>query len=175
MLSDILQIIFSSLSLGAIYALVALGIVLIFKATDLINFGQGDWVLAGGYVALILLQANVPLWAIFVLAPLLGAGLGVLIDLAVFRRLAGSSAWMFVLGSLAVGGLLREVAHFRFESNIFPFPSTFPTGTFELSGAFITAQSLWVIFSTGVLLLGVAMEGEPGCTALPWRQRSAPR
>jgi branched-chain amino acid transport system permease protein len=134
---------------------VALGIVMIFKATDLINFGQGDWVLAGAYIALTLVVWHVPLWAVFILAPLLGAALGALIDVGVFRRLSRSSAWVFVLASIAVGGLLREVAHLRYESNIFRFPSLFPSGRLEVGGAFITAQNLWVIAFTAVIVVAL--------------------
>jgi branched-chain amino acid transport system permease protein len=153
--SFVLQILLSSLTLGAIYALVALGLVLIFKATDLINFGQGEWVLAGAYIALALVLAQVPLPVVFLVAPLLGAALGALIDVAVFRRMAGSSAWVFVLASIAVGGLLRELAHLRYEANIFGFPTLFPGAPLELAGTFLTPHNLWVVLCTALIVLAL--------------------
>ena len=55
----LLQIFFNCMTLGAIYALVAAGIVIVFKATELINFGAGDWVLGGAYIALALVRGHV--------------------------------------------------------------------------------------------------------------------
>lgn len=155
MIANALQIIFSSLTLGSIYALVALGLVLIFKATDLINFGQGEWVLAGAYVSLTMLLWGMPFWAVFLIAPLVGAALGALIDIGIFRRISDSGGWVFVLMSIAVGGLLVELAHVRYEANIFAFPTFFPRDRIEIAGAFTTPHNLWVVGCTGLIVLGL--------------------
>lgn len=147
-----LQIVFSSLTLGSIYALVALGLVLIFKATDLINFGQGEWVLGGAYIALTLVLWNVPLWAVFIIAPLVGGLVGALLDYAVFRRVAKSTGWIFLLMSIAVGGLIREIAHLQYEANIFSFPTLFPRDRIEILGAFTTPHNIWVVACTGLIV-----------------------
>jgi branched-chain amino acid transport system permease protein len=153
-LGEALQILFSSLTLGSIYALVALGLVLIFKAADRINFGQGEWVLAGAYIALTLLIWELPLWAIFIVAPLVGAVLGVLLDVGIFRRLAASTGWIFVVASIAVGGLLREIAHVKYEANIFRFPSLFSRDTFQIvEGAFLTQHNIWVVACTAFIVM----------------------
>lgn len=141
----VVQILVNSLTLGAIYALVAVGLVIVFKATDLINFGAGDWVLAGGYIALALLIAGAPMPVILIAAPIGGAIMGIILDLLVFRRLLRATPWMFVVASLAVGGLLRELAIFRYQSQPFPFPALFPRDPFEVAGLLFVPQNLWVV------------------------------
>lgn len=147
----LIQILLNSMTLGAIYALVAVGIVIVFKATDLINFGAGDWVLAGGYIALALLIAGAPIWVILILAPLGGVIMGLVIDLLVFRRLLNASPWIFVVASLAVGGLLRELAIFRYQSQPFPFPAVFSRDPFKVGELLFVPQNLWVVGATLVV------------------------
>lgn len=148
----VIQILVTSLTLGSIYALVAVGLVIVFKATDLINFGAGDWVLAGGYIALALLIGGAPVWLVLILAPLGGALMGVLIDLLVFRRLIRATPWMFVVASLAVGGLLRELAIFRYQSQPYPFPAQFSRDSFDIGGILFVPQNLWVVAAALVVI-----------------------
>lgn len=152
----VVQILVSSLTLGAIYALVAVGLVIVFKATDLINFGAGDWVMAGGYIALALLIAGAPVWVVLIVAPLGGVLMGILIDLLVFRRLLRATPWMFVVASLAVGGLLRELAIFRYQSQPYPFPTQFPRDSFEFGGILFVPQNLWVVAAAIVVIGALA-------------------
>lgn len=152
MLADLLQIVYAAMTMGSIYALVALGLVLIFKATDLVNFGQGEWVLAGAYISLTFVLWGLPLWLVFIAAPLIGAGLGALIDTSVFRRVSKSGGWIFVVTSIAVGGLLGEIAHYRYESNIFGFPTLFSRESFTLFGASTTRHNIFVVGFSAFLI-----------------------
>lgn len=148
----VVQLLVNSLTLGAIYALVAIGLVLVFKSSDLVNFGAGDWVLAGAYIALALLTAGIPIGWILILAPLGGALMGLIIDRVVWRRMIHASPWTFVVASLAVGGLLRELVVLRWQSNPFPFPSTFSRDPFEVLGVRSTAQNVWVVCATAAVV-----------------------
>ena len=60
-MAELLQFVFSGLTVGAIYALVALGFTLIYKASDIINFAQGEFVMLGGMTTVFVAQAGVPL------------------------------------------------------------------------------------------------------------------
>ncbi len=148
----IIQLAVNSLTLGAIYALVAVGLVLVFKASDLINFGQGSFVMAGAYIGLIFLLAGLPIWLVLIISPLAGGLLGYVLDLAVFRRLYKASAWMFVVATLGVGGLLHQGIHAIFESNLYPFPPVFSTEPLQVKGIFFTYQNLWVPAATLVVI-----------------------
>lgn len=151
----LLQLVVSALVPGAIYTLVAVGLVLVFKASDLINFGQGEWVLAGAYIGLTFLVAGLPLWLVLVLSPLAGALMGYLLDLVIFRRLAKASPWIFVVASLGVGGLLRQIVLVIYEANVFPFPAVLSTKAVEAGGVYFTAQNLWVVGATLVIITGL--------------------
>ena len=153
----LLQIFFNCMTLGAIYALVAAGIVIVFKATDLINFGAGDWVLGGAYIALALVIGGAPIWLTLILAPVGGVIMGILIDLLVFRRLLSASPWMFVVASLAVGGLLRELAIFRYQSQPFPFPAVFSREPFDVGGILFVPQNLWIVGATLVVFAALML------------------
>ena len=58
----------SGLSIGLMYSLIALGFVLVYKATDAINFAQGEFVMLAGFMAVTALAANLPIWLAIVLA-----------------------------------------------------------------------------------------------------------
>src|SRR5262249_8846788 len=60
---ELMQFLFSGLTVGAIYALVALGFTIIYNASDVVNFAQGEFVMIGGMVTFFLFAAGVPLWA----------------------------------------------------------------------------------------------------------------
>lgn len=148
----VVQLLVNSLTLGAIYALVAIGLVLVFKSSDLVNFGAGDWVLAGAYIALALLTAGLPIGWVLVLAPVGGALMGLIIDRVVWRRMIHASPWTFVVASLAVGGLLRELVVLRYQSNPFPFPALFGRDPFEVLGVRSTGQNVWVVVATAAVV-----------------------
>ena len=144
----IIQLLVNALTLGSIYALAAVGLVLVFKASDLINFGQGSLVMAGAYIGLMFLLAGMPLWAVLIVGPVAGGLMGYLLDLLIFRRLSKASAWVFVVASLGVGGLLHELANAIFQSNLYPFPPLLSTEPQQWLGIYFTAQNLWVPVAT---------------------------
>jgi len=144
----IIQLLVNALTLGSIYALAAVGLVLVFKASDLINFGQGSLVMAGAYVGLVFLLSGMPLWAVLIVGPVAGGVMGYLLDLLIFRRLSKASAWVFVVASLGVGGLLHELANAIFQSNLHPFPPLLSTEPQQWLGIYFTAQNLWVPAAT---------------------------
>lgn len=82
------QVVASGITAGAVYALVALAFVLIYKGTRVVNFGQGEQVMLGGYLVLVLNTfAGLPFWLAVVLALSLAGLLGVLIEFLVLRRI----------------------------------------------------------------------------------------
>lgn len=148
----VIQLMVNALTLGAIYALVAVGLVLVFKASDIINFGQGSFVMAGAYIGLMLMLAGLPLWLVLIVSPLAGGLMGYFIDLTVFRSLYKQSPWIFVVATLGVGGLLHQGANAVFQSNLYPFPPMFSTEPIQVQGIFFTPQNLWVPAATLVVV-----------------------
>lgn len=89
-----LQIILSGVSQGCIYGLVALGFVLIYKATETVSFAQGELMMVGGFTALVTMQLiGLPFW-LAVLVCLVAVGLvGYLLERVVIRPVLGQTPW----------------------------------------------------------------------------------
>src|SRR5438067_13652022 len=90
-MSVALQLVVSGLALGSIYALVALSLVIINKATDVVNFAQGEMAMLGTFGALAALSAlKLPLWLVMLAALPAGALFGALVERVAMRALAGA-------------------------------------------------------------------------------------
>ena len=105
---QVLQLLINGLAQGCVYALVALGFVLIYKATETVNFAQGELMMVGGFIALIAGQVlGLPFWLALLLALGGAALLGFAVELFLLRPLLGQPAFTLVLMTLAVSMVLR--------------------------------------------------------------------
>lgn len=105
---QVIQIIVSGIALGCIYGLVALGFVLIFKATEAVSFVQGDLMMVGafvGYATIALLE--LPYWAAVIVTCSVMAVFGLLIQRVVIRRMVGEPALAILLVTVGLGYILR--------------------------------------------------------------------
>ena len=110
---DVLQLLVSGLANGCVYGLIALGFVLIYKATEQVNFAQGDMMMLGAYVTLGLTNSQfmgLPFWLSVPIAVVLMGVFGYLLDLFVLRRMFGQSQIAVVILTIALGFVLRFVA-----------------------------------------------------------------
>ena len=110
---DVLQLLVSGLANGCVYGLIALGFVLIYKATEQVNFAQGDMMMLGAYVTLGLTNSQfmgLPFWFLVPMAVVLMGVFGYLLDLFVLRRMFGQSQIAVVILTIALGFVLRFVA-----------------------------------------------------------------
>jgi branched-chain amino acid transport system permease protein len=110
---DVMQLIVSGLANGCVYGLIALGFVLIYKATEAINFAQGDFMMLGAFLALGLTNAQfmgLPFWISVLIAIGLMGMFGYLLDMVVLRRMFGQSQIAVVILTIALGFILRFVA-----------------------------------------------------------------
>ena len=110
---DVLQLLVSGLANGCVYGLIALGFVLIYKATEQVNFAQGDMMMLGAYVTLGLTNSQfmgLPFWFSVPVAVVLMGVFGYLLDLFVLRRMFGQSQIAVVILTIALGFVLRFVA-----------------------------------------------------------------
>jgi branched-chain amino acid transport system permease protein len=122
-----LQLVVSGAAIGCIYALIALGFVLIYKATETINFAQGELMMVGGFVGLTGVSViGLPFWLAFVLAVVVMALIGMATERIVLRPLLGQPAFTVVMVTLGVGymarGLITMVPHWGTETHTLPVP-----------------------------------------------------
>ncbi len=153
-----LQLLLNGLSQGCVYALVALGFVLIYKATETVNFAQGELMMVGGFVALIALgPMGLPFWLAFVFAVAGTAALGYALERFLLRPLLGQPAFTLVLMTLAVSMVLRGVVMMipglGTETHVLEAPwreATLRWGPLQMD-----ADRLIVMAATGVLAVAL--------------------
>jgi branched-chain amino acid transport system permease protein len=147
------QIILSGITAGAVYALVALGFVLIYKGTHVIHFGLGEQVALGAYLVIILqLYVGLAFWPAIFLA-LVAAGLiGLLIERLVMRPIKLQPILVQIIATLAIGLLIREGVRavmgpqaWPFEFLLSPVPQSFMGLHFALANIAIVAAALIVM------------------------------
>jgi branched-chain amino acid transport system permease protein len=147
------QLLVEVLALGAAYALVALGFVLILNATGAVNFAQGDLVMAGGFGAVLL--ANTLHVPGLVLLPVLLAGmalLGAVVALLAYMPLRRQPAEAVFISTIAVGIILQNVANRLFGAEPIAAPPLLGGGRVRFAGVNASVQSLAIIGVAALLI-----------------------
>ena len=139
------QLAIAGISVGSIYALVALAIVIPFKASGVLNFGQGEVVTAGAYLALVLTtwQLQFPLVLVLVIA--LGALGGVLIEQILIRPIVKAPEFTLVIATFAIGLLIKGLISIRFGDSPASLDGPFGLDPLEVGGLRINPTSLWIL------------------------------
>jgi len=143
----------SGMAVGCIYALIALGFVIIYKATEVINFAQGEFMVWGAFFALTLATGwNLPIWLAFALALLGMFAFGMLIDVLAIRRLVGKHIFSIVMATIGLSFVLRHSAGIIWSYDNFRFPSLFPPAIISLGPASLASSHLGVILASFALM-----------------------
>jgi branched-chain amino acid transport system permease protein len=151
---QLLQQIFSGLASGAIYASLALALVMIYRATDLVNFAQGEMAMFSTYIAWTLVNAGVPFWAAFV-ATLAASFLGgMAIERVVIRPVENAPVLAAVVVTIGLLLIFNASAGWIYSYTLQEFPSPFPDR--PIFGALMTTRDLGVIGVTLAMLLLLA-------------------
>ena len=139
---------------GAILALAALGFVLIYKATRVINFAQGEFLLVGAYT---FYSAFVLMGLPWVLASLVGVVvaiiLGVVVERFVLRPLSGEHAISVIMVTIGLSAVLKAIVQMFFGTSVREQPKILPTNSIELAGVTVPLNRLLVILIAGIVLL----------------------
>jgi branched-chain amino acid transport system permease protein len=152
---ELLQQIFSGLAAGAIYASVALALVMIYRATDLVNFAQGEMAMFSTYIAWSLVTVGLPFWAAFLITLVASFLGGMAIERIIIRPVENSPILVIVIVFIALLVIFNSVAGWIFSYTIKPFPSPFPAqpmfgntyvSSHELGSTAITLVVLLLLF-----------------------------
>ncbi|MCA3596013.1 MAG: branched-chain amino acid ABC transporter permease [Methylobacterium sp.] len=149
---ELLQFAFSGLTVGAVYALVALGFTLIYNASDVVNFAQGEFVMLGGMATVFLHLAGVPLPLAAALAILITVGAGLALYAFAIDPARGSSAVTIIIITIGASIFLRGVAQVIFDKRFHALPHWFGSEPIRIGGAAILPQSLVVLFGAGLIV-----------------------
>ena len=148
----ILQLVVNGAASGCIYGLIALGFVLIYKATEMVNFAQGDIMMLGGFVAFSLIAwFHLPYWIGALLAVIITAAFGYALDAIVLRRVIGQPQFAVVMLTLGLGFIFRAAAGITWGYDSVGFATPFTNKTVNIGGLVLGEDNVSII--VGTLLL----------------------
>lgn len=152
MSGELAQFLLSGLTVGAIYALVALGFSIIYNASHVINFAQGEFVMIGGMATVSLLGAGLPLAPAALAAVALAALLGLLLARFAVQPARGASVVTLIIITIGAAILLRGLASIVWDKRIHALPAFSGEAPIAIAGATLAPQSLWVIGVTALIV-----------------------
>jgi branched-chain amino acid transport system permease protein len=152
-MAELLQFVFSGLTVGAIYALVALGFTLIYNASDIINFAQGEFVMLGGMTTVFLSLAGVPLPVAALLAIAITTAVGLILHRFAIDPARGASPVALIMITIGASVFLRGVAQIVFDKRFHSLPALFGADPIHFGGAAILPQSLVVLAGATIIVV----------------------
>ncbi len=165
--SQIVQLLFAGITVGSIYALIALGFVVIYNVTGIINFAQGEFAMLGAMITATLSQntsmfnrvvkvtLNWPLPVAIVVAVLIVSLIGLVLYTVAIRTAKGASVVSLIIITIGASITLRGLALITWSTDPFRLPNFTPGAPIELLGAYLVLQNFWVIGTTIVILVGL--------------------
>ena len=153
-----MQLIISGLANGCVYGLIALGFVLIYKATEQVNFAQGDMMMLGAYVTLGLTNTQflgLPFWFSVPVAVIIMGIFGYLLDLFVLRRMFGQSQIAVVILTIALGFVLRFFAGLIWGHEPVSLESPIAGKDVRFGGLVLGLDEVVIIFTTVALTIAL--------------------
>lgn len=151
LMQEFLQYLFSGLTSGAIYAVIALGFTMLYNATALINFAQGEFVMLGALSLIALWKGcGLPLTAAFSLSVIGVSLVGLLLERLAIRTVRKPHPIVLVIITIGASIFLRGVAMLAWGKDAHSAPAFSSHPPFEIAGATLLPQSLWIL---GVVLI----------------------
>jgi branched-chain amino acid transport system permease protein len=154
-MAEFLQFLFSGLTVGAVYALVALGFTLIYNASDVVNFAQGEFVMLGGMVTVFTAAAGVPLPLAAVIAIGVAVAVGLLLHRLAIEPARGASAVTLIIITIGASIFLRGVAQIVFDKQFHKLPPFTGDAPVDVFGAAVQPQTFWVLGGAALVVLAL--------------------
>ena len=148
-----IQLTLTGLTNGAVLSLAALGFVLIYKSSDVINFAQGEFLLVGAYLTYAMVAQFGIFWPIGVLLTMvLAVILGILVERFVLRPMIGEPIISVIMVTIGLSSVLKAIVNAIWGTYGRPFPAFIPSEPVQILGATIGLDRLWAILISLVLL-----------------------
>lgn len=155
MLGELGPVLIAGIKFGAIYALAALGLVVIHKATKTVNFAHGAFAMLGAFASfLIVVKWRWAYWAAYLIIPPAIGLAAATIEFLILRRLRRADMFTVVIATIFLGIALAEGFRLTYNTELLAVPELFTGPPFIVGDVFVTRDSLWVI--AGALLTGLA-------------------
>jgi branched-chain amino acid transport system permease protein len=153
-----LQLAFSGLSVGSIYGLVALALVIPFKASGVLNFAQGEMVTLGAYIGLALAtNFGLPFLLVVPLTLVIAAGFGALVERHLIRPIITAPEFTVVIATFAIGLIIKAAVRVHWQDNVFTLDAPYMGSPIALGPVRLNPAYLVIIFTTlaVVVLIGL--------------------
>lgn len=145
-MEKILEITANGLSTGSIYALLALGFVLIFKSTGILNFAQGELAMIGAFICYsVTASFGLPYIVAFAVAVFCGAVLGALIEVFFFRKMVGEPIFSTIMVTVGLASILASLAGVVWGHDVHAIRAPFTDMTFSLGEIVVSQGGLYTI------------------------------
>lgn len=154
-MSELMQFLFSGVTVGAVYALVALGFTIIYNASDVVNFAQGEFVMLGGMITVFAHAAGLPLPLAAVLAIVVTGVIGVALNKLAIEPARGAPVVSLIIITIGAAICIKGVTKLIFDKQLHRFPAFSGDTPIQIMGATILPQSLWVIAGAVAVFIGL--------------------
>ena len=156
MSAELAQYLLSGITIGAIYALVALGFSIIFNASHVINFAQGEFVMIGGMTTASLIGAGLPLPLAIVAAVIVAAAMGLALEKFAVEPARSAPVVTLIIITIGASIFLRGLATLVWDKKLHALPPFSGQQPIEIAGAALLPQSLWVLGVTLAIVLALS-------------------
>ncbi|HDH87851.1 MAG TPA: branched-chain amino acid ABC transporter permease, partial [Desulfobacteraceae bacterium] len=140
----LLQVIVTGIATGGVYGLIALGFVLIYKATSVLNFAMGEFMTLGAFLCFTaLMQLRAPFYIAFILTIFLAFVLGFVIERLMLRPLIGEPIISVIMVTIGLGVILKGLMYMIWTPSYRTFPKIFPPEPLNLGFAVVPSGLYW--------------------------------
>ncbi len=147
------QLVASGLAMGCIYALVALGFVLVYRSVGVINFAQGELVMIAAYLGVATMAAGFPLISVYLIVIAAMAVFGYVFQWVVYYPLRGKPYITVIISTIGVSIVLKNLARILWGPAPLSLPSFFGREPLEVGDVLILPQHIFIFVVTGILFL----------------------
>ena len=155
---NLIQTLISGLSLGSIYALMALGYTMVYGIAKMLNFAHGDIIMVGAYAVITsVFTMGMPPIAAMLISIVICALLGVVIEFLAYRPLRQAPPLAVLITAIGVSYLLQNLALLIFGSEQKAFPTLVTLPTLDLAGIYIDGITLATLVVTAVIMVGLTL------------------
>ncbi len=147
-----LQQLLNGLTNGSIYALLAIGVTMIYKTLNMLNFAHGDVIMISAFLSLLMINLGMPIVLAIVFTVIIASGIGVLLERFVYRKLEYSSFVNLLIATVGVSYILKNTSITIWGSHPYSFPDIFDPNPINFNGFLILPQNIGIIVISVILV-----------------------
>ena len=157
-MTNLIQTLISGLSLGSIYALIALGYTMVYGIAKMLNFAHGDVIMVGAYSGIVAVaQLGLSPWVTVIVSIVVCAVLGVVIEFCAYKPLRQAAQLSVLITAIGVSYLLQNAALLLFGSQQMAYPTLVKLGSFSVGGVQVDGITVLTLAVTAVLMAALTL------------------